>query len=126
PENIKAGFLKESDAFAEAGIKYVTPFVSLDEPLLVPKQLFEGMKDALPGLTRQEMARAVDAGYRALTAFNERLRKKGREVLEWCAREDRACLMVFARPYHMDPGIFHSGDGEIHSDGYPFPWMHYS
>src|SRR5437868_13152038 len=74
PENIKAGFLKESDAFADAGLTYITPFVSLDEPLLVPKQLFEGMKDALPGLTREEMARAVDAGYKALKGFNERLR----------------------------------------------------
>src|SRR5713101_4943333 len=43
PENIKAGFLKEGDVFAENGIRYVSPFVSLDEPLIVPKQLFEGM-----------------------------------------------------------------------------------
>ena len=32
PENIKAGFLKERDVFAEQGIRYVAPFVSLDEP----------------------------------------------------------------------------------------------
>src|SRR5262250_3084416 len=54
PENIKAGFIKEQDAFAEAGIRYVTPFVSLDEPLLVPKQLFTGLRDAIPGLTYEE------------------------------------------------------------------------
>src|SRR5206468_1214964 len=53
PENIKAGFIKEQDAFADAGIKYVTPFVSLDEPLLVPKQLFEGMPDGYPILWMQ-------------------------------------------------------------------------
>jgi len=92
PENIKAGFVKERDVFAEAGIAYAAPFVSLDEPRLVPKQLFEGMRDVLPGLTREEMARAVDAGYKALFDFNDRLRRKSREVLEWCAREDRrAC-----------------------------------
>jgi len=125
PENIKAGFLKESDAFAEAGITYVTPFVSLDEPLLVPKQLWEGMKDALPGLTREEMQRAVDAGYKALHAFNDRLRKKGREVLEWCAREDKPCLLVVARPYHMDPGIGHEIEVDIQAYGYPILWMQY-
>src|SRR5204863_267252 len=63
PENIKAGFLKERDVFAEQGIRYVTPFVSLDEPLLVPKQLFEGLREGLPGLTLAETARAVDVGY---------------------------------------------------------------
>src|SRR5204862_6434430 len=69
PENIKAGFMKERDVFAENGIRYVTPFVSLDEPKLVPKQLFEGLRDVLPGLTMAETARAVDDGYRALRTF---------------------------------------------------------
>ena len=46
PENIKAGFIKERDVFAEAGIVYAAPFISLDEPRLVPKQTFEGLRDA--------------------------------------------------------------------------------
>jgi predicted nucleotide-binding protein (sugar kinase/HSP70/actin superfamily) len=125
PENIKAGFLKEGDVFAEAGIKYVTPFVSLDEPLLVPKQLFEGLNDALPDLTREEMAQAVDAGYKALTGFNEKLRRKSREVLEWCAREGKPCLLVVARPYHMDPGIGHEIEVDLQAYGYPILWMQY-
>jgi predicted nucleotide-binding protein (sugar kinase/HSP70/actin superfamily) len=125
PENIKAGFLKEGDVFAENGIRYSSPFVSLDEPLIVPKQLFEGMKDALPDLTREEMARAVDAGYKALHAFNDKLRKKSREVLEWCAREDKPCLMVIARPYHMDPGIGHEIEVDLQAYGYPILWMQY-
>src|SRR5438552_8321 len=125
PENIKAGFIKEQDAFAEAGITYVTPFVSLDEPLLVPKQLFPVMRDALPGLTYGETGRAVDAGFRALRDFSDRLRKKSREVLEWCARENRACLMVIARPYHMDPGIGHEIEVDLQAYGYPILWMQY-
>ncbi|PYM89109.1 MAG: activase, partial [Candidatus Rokuibacteriota bacterium] len=98
PENIKAGFIKERDVFAEAGIAYAAPFVSLDEPRLVPKQLFEGLRNVVPGLTAAETAHAVDAGYTALADFNARLRRKSREVLEWCARENRACLLVLARP----------------------------
>ena len=158
PENIKAGFLKERDVFAEAGIQYATPFVSLDEPKLVPKQLFEvmrdvipgltldeiaravayadepklvpkqlfeGLKDAIPALTREETARAVEEGYRALHAFNDRLRKKSREVLEWCAREDRPCLLVLARPYHMDPGIGHEIEADLQAHGYPILWAQY-
>jgi len=126
PENIKAGFLKERDVFAENGIKYVTPFVSLDEPLLVPKQLFEGgLREALPGLTMEEMQRAVDEGYKALREFNERARKKSREVLEWCARENRGCLLVLARPYHMDPGIGHEIEVDLQAYGYPILWAQY-
>jgi len=125
PENIKAGFIKEQNAFAEAGIQYVTPFVSLDEPLLVPKQLFETMREAIPGLTYEETKRAADAGFKALRDFSVRLRKKSREVLEWCARENRACLMVIARPYHMDPGIGHEIEVDLQAYGYPILWMQY-
>jgi predicted nucleotide-binding protein (sugar kinase/HSP70/actin superfamily) len=125
PENIKAGFLKERDVFAEQGIQYVTPFVSLDEPKLVPKQLFEGLREAIPGLTLEETSRAADAGYKALFDFNDRLRKKSREVLEWCARENRACALVLARPYHMDPGIGHEIEVDLQAYGYPILWAQY-
>jgi predicted nucleotide-binding protein (sugar kinase/HSP70/actin superfamily) len=125
PENIKAGFIKEKDVFAEQGIRYVSPFVSLGEPVLVPKQLYEGMKDVLPGLTLEETRRAVGAGYDALQAFTERLRSEGRQVLEWCAREDRPALLVLARPYHMDTGIGHEIEVDLQAYGYPVLWAQY-
>ena len=125
PENIKAGFLKEADIFQQHGIRYATPFVSLDEPRLVPKQLFDGLREAVPDLTRVEMERAVDAGYRALHAFTERLRAESRSILERCARADQPCLLVLARPYHMDPGIGHDIEGDLQAHGYPILWGQY-
>jgi predicted nucleotide-binding protein (sugar kinase/HSP70/actin superfamily) len=71
------------------------------------------------------VARAVDAGYQALTAFTAKLRRKSREVLEWCAREQRPCLLVVARPYHMDPGIGHEIEVDLQAYGYPILWMQY-
>ena len=79
----------------------------------------------IPGLTAEEPAAAVEAGYRALTGFNARLRRKGREVLEWCARANRGCLMVLARPYHMDPGIGHEIEVDLQASGYPVLWAQY-
>lgn len=125
PENLKAGFVKEQDAFAAAGVRYVAPFVSLGEPRLVPKQLWEALRDVIPGLTLDETRRAVDEGYRALEAFNARVRRRSREILEACAREDRPCLLVLARPYHMDPGIGHEIDVDLQSHGYPVLWAQY-
>jgi len=125
PENVKAGFLKEQDVFAEQGIRYAAPFVSLDEPRLVPRQLWDGLRDVVPGLTPEETGRAVEAGYRTLSAFNRHLRARGREILEWCARSDRACLLVLARPYHMDPGIGHEIEVDLQAYGYPVLWAQY-
>jgi len=125
PENIKAGFFKEKDVFAEHGIRYVTPLVALADRPIVPKQLWEGLQDVLPGLTRQEINAAVAAGYRELDGFNASMRQKSREVLEDCMRENKPCILVVGRPYHMDPGIGHEIEVDIQAYGYPVLWSQY-
>src|SRR5579863_3729371 len=82
PDNIKAGFLKESDIFTDNGIAYSAPFVSLGDRAVVANQLFGSMKDVLD-LNFEETERAVKAGYHALDTINDTLRKNSRDILEW-------------------------------------------
>jgi predicted nucleotide-binding protein (sugar kinase/HSP70/actin superfamily) len=125
PENIKAGFLREKDVFTENRIAYASPMVTFAEPKLVPRQLFEGLKDVIPGLTLEETTRAVEAGHGSFAAFNNEMRAQSRDILEWCAREDRSCVMVLARPYHMDSGIGHEIEADLQACGYPILWAQY-
>jgi predicted nucleotide-binding protein (sugar kinase/HSP70/actin superfamily) len=125
PENIKAGFLKEKDVFAAQGINYVAPLGCLAEPPLVGKQLYATLKDVIPDLRMAEVRRAVAAGYAALEAFNSSVRSKGREILQWCARNDRPRILILARPYHMDPGIGHEIEADLQAYGYPILWGQY-
>jgi predicted nucleotide-binding protein (sugar kinase/HSP70/actin superfamily) len=125
PENIKAGFLKERDLFAEHGVRFVAPLVALGDAPLVPKQLFEGLRDVIPGLTLEETRKAVQAGFFALESYSSHLRAKARQVLEACAREDAPALLVLARPYHMDPGIGHEIEVDLQAYGYPVLWTQY-
>jgi predicted nucleotide-binding protein (sugar kinase/HSP70/actin superfamily) len=125
PENIKAGFIKDRDALAEAGIRHVAPLVTLAEPKLVPRQLYEALRDVLEDLTLEETKEAVDEAYRALRAFNAEMRARSRETLQWCARENRPCIMVLARPYHMDAGIGHEIEADLQAYGYPILWAQY-
>src|SRR5262249_33073728 len=98
---------------------------SRGEAKRVGKEVVEGVREGVRGLTMEEMGRAVSDAYRALREFNDRLRRKSREVLEWCAREDRGCLLVLARPYHMDPGIGHEIEVDLQAYGYPILWAQY-
>ena len=125
PENIKAGFLKEKNAFAERKIKYVAPLASLGDPALVPKQLHPALKEIFPELTLQETKEAVRKGFEALDAINARARRRGRDILEQCAAGDKPCLLVIARPYHMDPGIGHEIEVDLQAYGYPILWTQY-
>ncbi|MBI3044615.1 MAG: activase [Betaproteobacteria bacterium] len=125
PENIKAGFLKEKDAFADRGIRYVTPLASLGDPPLVPKQLHPALKEIFSELTFEETKNAVRKGFEALEGFNSRARRRGRAILEECAAGNKPCLLVIARPYHMDPGIGHEIEIDLQAYGYPVLWTQY-
>ena len=124
PENIRAGFVKESDVFGDNGIKYASPFVNMAEPEMVPKQMYDALKDVFD-LDMAETQRAVDAGYKALREFNEKARAETRKILTWCARENKPCVLVLARPYHMDPGIGHEIEADLQAHGYPIVWLQY-
>jgi len=124
-ENIRAGFVEENDSFADLGIRYVSPFVSLGEPALVPRQLYAGLQDVIVDLTLTETRQAVDAGYKALEDFNAEMRRRSLEVLQQCVAGGKPCLLVLARPYHMDPGIGHEIEGELQACGYPVLWVQY-
>jgi len=125
PENIKAGFLREKDVFAEHGIRHVAPLVSLGDSPLVPKQLYDGLHDVLPGLTLKETRYAVEAGYSALESFGANLRATALATLAQCAATDKPCILVLARPYHMDPGIGHEIEVDLQAYGYPVLWTQY-
>jgi predicted nucleotide-binding protein (sugar kinase/HSP70/actin superfamily) len=125
PENIKAGFMKEKDVFAELGIKHVSPLVGMSDPRVMPKQLHGALAEAMPGLTMQETAKAVDAGFAALNSFNNEMRAASLAILKNCAARNSPCMLVLARPYHMDPGIGHEIESDLQAYGYPVLWSQY-
>lgn len=122
PENIKAGFLKERDIFGENGIVYASPFVSLGDRHMVAEQLYTSLKDVFD-LDLEETARAVQAGFQALDSFTAKARAQSREILEWCSKNQKPCILVLARPYHMDTGIGHEIEAELQAHGYPILWL---
>ena len=124
PENIKAGFMKERDVFAENDIVYASPFVSLGDRNMVAEQLYSSLKDIFD-LNVEETERAVQAGFKALDNFTERARQHSRNLLTWCAKNQKPCILVLARPYHMDTGIGHEIEAELQTHSYPVLWLQY-
>ena len=125
PENIRAGFIREKDVFAEAGVKLVSPLVTMSDRRLTGKQLFEALSPVMPDLTRDELEDAVNAAFANLNDFDAKLRARSRAVLDDCARENRSCVLILGRPYHMDPGIGHEVENDIQGFGYPILWGQY-
>ncbi|HEX8112003.1 MAG TPA: acyl-CoA dehydratase activase-related protein, partial [Kofleriaceae bacterium] len=118
PKVIRAAFTKETDFFAERGISYLDTAVTLNEPLMCKKQMFDEWGPLL-GLTADENDFAIDQAFKAVQAFEDEMERKGKEILGEVMRENRVALVMLGRPYHNDPGLNHSVLEEFQALGYP-------
>jgi predicted CoA-substrate-specific enzyme activase len=122
-DTTKAAFIKEEDLFEKNGILHIVPFLHMREPKLCKREMLRYFGDVL-GLSEEENAKAVDAGYRAQEAFYVDLRAKARQTLQQLEAEDRLGIVLLARPYHNDPGMNHEIPDELQKLGYPIFTIH--
>ncbi|MGH9488818.1 MAG: BadF/BadG/BcrA/BcrD ATPase family protein [Terriglobales bacterium] len=118
PETAKAAFIKESNLFAEAGVRFLDPVLNFQDRKLLAFQLWQAFTPML-GLTEDENRLAVDAGFAAMSAYEADLRCRARQTLDQLEREDRVGLVMLGRPYHHDPGLNHEILDEFSKLGYP-------
>ena len=118
PNTVKAAFTKESDVFADHGIKYLDPLLNFGDRTLFADQMYKAWAPIL-GLSEGENERAVAAGYKALEEYESGIRRRAREVLDQLEREDRIGIVMLGRPYHHDPGLNHEILEEFQKLGYP-------
>jgi predicted nucleotide-binding protein (sugar kinase/HSP70/actin superfamily) len=115
---VRAAFIKDGDTFAEKGIQFLNPFFNLAQPALFERQIYDQLKELL-GLTREENARAVHAGYAALARFKQGIRERAAVALARLEAEERVGIVLLGRPYHADPGINQGILVELQKRGYP-------
>lgn len=118
PKVIGATFTKETDFFAQRGIQYLDTAVSLNEPLLLKRKMFEQFENLL-GITEDESNFAVNEAYKALENFDRLMQEKGKAILNQVQQENKIALLMIGRPYHNDPGMNHSVLEEYQAMGYP-------
>jgi activator of 2-hydroxyglutaryl-CoA dehydratase/predicted nucleotide-binding protein (sugar kinase/HSP70/actin superfamily) len=118
PETVEAAYTKETDLFAERGIRYVHPLVDLADRKLLARQMFQAWAPIL-GLSQAENERAIETGYREMAKFDSSIRRRAREVLDRLEEERKLGIVMLGRPYHHDPGINHEITEQFQKLGYP-------
>jgi predicted CoA-substrate-specific enzyme activase len=117
PEVVKAAFTKEFDIFAEQGIRYVRPLLDVSHPDVLARQML-GAWGPILGLSREENARGIEAGFEALNRYETGIRRRARELLDHLEREGEVGIVLLGRPYHHDPGINQGIPEELQKKGY--------
>ncbi len=118
PNVMGAAFTKEKDYFAERDIDYVCNAVTLEEPLMLRRQMFQMWGERLD-VTEDESDFAMAQAWESLNYFVDEMQTRGMEVLERLEAENKIGLLLLGRPYHLDPGMNHGIMEEFQALGYP-------
>ena len=101
PETIKNNI----DVIREKNIHFIHPFLNLDAPKSVIKQMTKTLETF--NISKAEIKKATEAAYEAFTEFRSDIAKKGEEVLSYIEEKGIQAIVVSGRPYHLDPEINH-------------------
>ncbi len=118
PKVLRAAFTKEVDFFAKAGVEYLDPALTMNEPHLFNHQLWEAWGERLQ-ITRDEHDFALKQAWKALEALEQTLQDRGRAILDDVEKTGRIAVLMLGRPYHSDPGLHHGIPEELQALGYP-------
>ena len=86
-------------------IKYISPFLSLDNKEKLYKRIYDIFKDY--SITMKEAKIAVDVAFDERASVINDIRKKGEETLKYIEENNIKGIVLSGRPYHIDPEVNH-------------------
>ncbi|MBP3888182.1 MAG: 2-hydroxyacyl-CoA dehydratase [Cellulosilyticum sp.] len=96
---------KNMDEIEENNVQFIYPFLNLDVPKSVTRELTKAL--AAFNVSKGEVRQAVEAAYNEQKAFKVDIARKGEETLAYLKANDLEGIVVSGRPYHLDPEINH-------------------
>lgn len=104
------------DNLEENHIKYLNPFLPLEEKALL-KRFQELPEFKEYNFTTKELKKAIKAGFEEQKKFKEDVRAKGEEFLKYINEHGEKAIVLAGRPYHLDKEVNHGIDTMISSLG---------
>ncbi|MGN0711835.1 MAG: acyl-CoA dehydratase activase-related protein [Anaerovoracaceae bacterium] len=101
------------ELFEENGVKFFHPFLPYDNDQNLSRELFRGLEHL--GITMNEIKLAVKAGRDENKRFKDDIKKQGAAAIRYARANNKKCVVLSGRPYHVDPEINHGIDKLITS-----------
>jgi predicted CoA-substrate-specific enzyme activase len=99
--------------FEENKVLFLNPFLSLDKPFSMVKEL-SACFNRIPGLLIKQ---AILKGKQDEAAYNEWTRRRGEEVIAELIKNGQKGIVMTGHPYHIDPAVNHGLPEEINKLG---------
>ncbi|GAA2180019.1 acyl-CoA dehydratase activase-related protein [Brooklawnia cerclae] len=96
---------KNLDRLHADGVRFLDPFLNLDNRHKLPSRLVEVFADW--GVTLDEATAAAQEGYAELDRVHTDIRAEGDRALQYMRERGMRGIVLAGRPYHIDPEINH-------------------
>jgi predicted CoA-substrate-specific enzyme activase len=93
------------DELKNPNIRFLSPFLSLDNTKVLIKRITEELKDYQ--ISENEIKRAIDAACAEREQYKKDIQQKGEEVLQYLKENGKRGIVLCGKPYHIDPEINH-------------------
>lgn len=93
------------DNLKENNVKFMNPFLSLQDKKRLKKRLYDVFKDE--GISKKEINEAVDKAWEELNNYRLDVKKEGQRVIDYLEKTGKKGIVLAGRPYHIDPAINH-------------------
>ncbi len=103
------------DMLRDNNVKFINPFLPYDNKKQLTNRL--GQELNAWGISKNEIAQAVDKAWQEDIRFKKDIRQKGEEVLAYLEETGKQGIVLAGRPYHLDPEINHGLPEIINSLG---------
>ncbi len=95
------------DSIRENNIRYINPFVSINNKEKLKKRMYEILSNYYNDITKKEIDKAIDKATEEENSFKEDIKKQGEKAIEYLNKNGKKGIVLSGRPYHIDPEINH-------------------
>ena len=91
-------------------LEFIYDYIGLHRPRDFEAKAYRIISRRFHELTREDVHEAVKAAYSEYKRHMDKLRERGREIIDEARREGRHIIVLAGRPYHVDPEVNHGID----------------
>ena len=99
------------------GLNFIHDYVGIHRRHDFPGKFHEILSHYFKGISQREVKEAAEAAYAEYYGYLDRIRRKGKEMIDEARAEKKPIIILSGRPYHLDPEINHGIDKLITSLG---------
>ena len=99
-------------------VNFMFPYLYVDNKNNLLNGLLPEIKKLDNSISKKELKKAIDIAFDFYKDFRHKIAEEGKRVLQYAKENNKRCLVLAGRPYHVDPEVCHNIDALANELGF--------